>query len=193
MRRLAPLALVGVLAIGTAAGAAPRAPAATPAGFVPEATPIRVRAPDVRITDLAAVARNRPIDLAGGKRSPDGTLMLRFARIELDNVSLRQTRAAFGLAITDGGTGDKAASIGGAGGTVELWGVLRNLRICLSAGCTDVRPLLPVLPSLIATGRLPREIRGEDLDIDIYALRAKARPGEFGLRLPGGRVQVTSK
>lgn len=193
-RRLVPLVLVGMLAVGTAAGAAPWVPSADPVpGFLPEATPVRVRAPDVRISDLAAIVEDQPIALAGGKRSPGGTVMLRFARIELDQVTLDQNRAGFTLAITDGGSGSKAASIGGTGGTVELWGVLRSLRICLSAGCTDVRPLVPLLPSLIASGRLPKVIRGEDLDIDIYALRAKAPAGDFGLRLPGGRVTVTGR
>ena len=201
-RRLVPLILVGVLAVGTAAaGASPSPRTAGPAaGFLPEATPVRVRAPDVRITDLIAIAENRPIDLAGGKRSPSGsqarggTCMLRFARIELDQVTLGQNRAGFTLRISDAGVGATAASIGGTGGTVELWGVLRSLKVCLPGSpCTDVRPLIPLLPALVESGRLPRVIRGEDLDIDVYALRARAPAGDFGLRLPGARVRVSPR
>jgi len=214
-RRALAAALVGGVAIGTAAGPAPlaeafgRAPtASTPAGFLPEATPVRVRAPDVRITDLVALMENRPIDLAGGGRSPaggqsaGGTVMLRFAQIELDKLTIGQDRARFGLRIANAGSGTQAAVIGGPGGTVALWGVLRSLRICLPVGvlpmsngaCTDVRPLVPALSRLIASGaELPRVIRGEDLDIEIYALRARAKAGEFGLRLPQGRVTVTPR
>lgn len=209
-RHLAAVALAGALAFGTAApwaAALGRAPAATgPAGFLPEATPVRVRSPEVRILDLAALVENRPIELAGGGRSPagsaaaGGTLLLRFASISLDKVSVRQNNAGAVLGILDSGVGAQAATIGGEGGRVELWGVLRSLRICLPVGvlptgggsCTDVRPLVPVLAALIARGaELPRTVRGEDLDIDVYALRARARAGEFGLRLPNGRVTVT--
>ncbi|MGQ0467022.1 MAG: hypothetical protein ACT4QG_17110 [Sporichthyaceae bacterium] len=204
-RHWMPIVLVGALAFATATPALGRTPAATtPAGFVPGAEPVRVRAPDVRILDLAAIVENSPIDLAGGGRSPsgsataNGTVFLRFAGIELDRLSLRQNHAGAALTILESST----AGIGGAGGTVELWGVLRSLRVCLPVGvlptgggsCTDVRPLFSVLAALIRQGaKLPREIRGEDLDIDVYALRAKAKPGEFGLRLPTGRVTVTAR
>src|SRR5581483_10866779 len=143
-RRLGVLAgaagLVAASAIGPArlADAVGLAPAAAPAGFTPEATPVRVVAPTVRITDLTTLSENQPIALAGGGTSPrgsasaGGTLLLRFAKIDLDNLTLSQNRAGMSaLTIANSGSGTSAATIGGTGGTVELWGVLHSLQVCL--------------------------------------------------------------
>jgi hypothetical protein len=208
------LLLVGTLVVGSAVGPSRLAAAvgratgaAAPAGFVPEATPVRVVAPSVRIIDLAAIAENQPIALAGGGRSPagtaltGGTLLLRFARIELDNLTLSQQRTGlFSLTIANSGSGAGAATIGAAGGTVELWGVLHSLQVCLpqtllhspsGAPCNDVRPLVPALALLVARGtKLPSPIDGKNLDIDIYALKADVGGTADSLSLPSGRVTV---
>lgn len=214
----AALALV-VSAVGPSglAGAVPRAPAAQPAGFLPSPTPVRVTAPTLRITDLLALTEDQSIPLAGGAVSPrgsvarGGTVLLRFALIELDNVSITQAVGGSALSITDPGSGQRAATIGGAGGVVELWGVIRALQVCLppatlrelvglggagvrpGAGgpCTDVRPLVPVLSRLAKQeGRLPRTVSARGLVIDVYAMRANAGGKAMSLVLPNGRVAV---
>lgn len=137
----AAAAALAVSAVGPSgpAGAVPRVPAAQPAGFLPSPTPVRVTAPTLRITDLLALTENQSIPLAGGAVSPrgsvarGGTVLLRFARIELDNVSITQAAGGSALSISDPGSGQRAATIGGAGGVVELWGVLKALQVCLPA------------------------------------------------------------
>jgi hypothetical protein len=208
------LLLVGALIVGSAVGPARLAAAvglapgaAAPAGFVPEATPVRVMAPSLRITDLTAILENQPISLGGGGMSPrgtalaGGTLLLRFARIDLDNLTISQKRPGlFGLTISNSGSGTTAATIGATGGTVELWGVLHSLQVCLpqtllhspgDAPCNDVRPLVPALAALVAGGtKLPSPIDGKNLDIDIYALKADVGGTADSLTLPTGRVTV---
>lgn len=122
------------------AGAVTGAPTAQPAGFLPAPIPVRVTAPTLRILGLSTLLEDQSIALAGGARSPGGrsaqggTVLLGFARIDLDRVSISQSRAGeFALAITNAGSGDSAAVIGGVGGSVELWGVLTSLEVCLPA------------------------------------------------------------
>lgn len=62
-------------------------------------------------------------------------MLLRFEAIELDRLGITSARGgAFGLAITNAGSGSQAATIGGAGQQVELWGVLNALDLCLPPG-----------------------------------------------------------
>ncbi|MGQ0625634.1 MAG: hypothetical protein ACT4PP_13425 [Sporichthyaceae bacterium] len=138
---LAAAALVAT-AVGPSrlAGAVTGAPTATPAGFLPAPIPVTVTAPTLRIRDLVAVLVDQPIALAGGGRSPGGppsaggTVLLGFARIDLDRARIAQSRAGeFTLAITNAAAADRAAVIGGVGGEVELWGVVNTLDICLPA------------------------------------------------------------
>jgi hypothetical protein len=210
-RRLGVLAVAAGLAVATAIGparlaaAVGLAPAAAPAGFTPEATPVRVVAPTVRITELITLLENQPIALAGGGTSPrgsalaGGTLLLKFGKIELDNVTLSQNRSGlFALRIANSGSGTGAATIGGPGATVELWGVLHSLQVCLpqtllklAGPCDDARPLAPLLSGLIAAGtKLPSPIEGSNLDIDVYALRVDTAAGQTSLNLPTGSVTV---
>jgi hypothetical protein len=191
------LLVVGSLALGTAvgparlAGAVPR-PAAAPApGFLAAPTPVRVTAPTLRITALSAVTSRQPIPLAGGGTSPGNTLLLEFARIDLDKLSISQKSAGrFTLAIGNSGSGATAAVIGGR--DVVLWGVVHRLDVCLPpAPCTDLHSMLGLLGSLVKSGALPRVISAKNLDIDIYALRAGGASGGPSLRLPNGRVTVT--
>ncbi|MGQ0632004.1 MAG: hypothetical protein ACT4P1_13280 [Sporichthyaceae bacterium] len=129
------------------AGALSAAPAAQPAGFLPAPIPVTVTAPTLRIKDLVAIGLDQPIALAGGGRSPagppsaGGTVLLGFARIDLDRVRIAQSRAGeFTLAITNAGSQNRAAVIGGTDGEVELWGVVNTLDVCLPA--STVRELL---------------------------------------------------
>jgi hypothetical protein len=171
------------------AGAVTR-PAAAPApGFLASATPVRVTAPTLRITRLSAIQQRQAIPVAGGGTSPSGTLLLEFAQIDLDQVSINQVRGGAALAIDNAGSGAGAAVIGG--GDVVLWGVVRRLDVCLPpAPCSDLHSVLPLLGSLVKSGALPHVINAKNLDIDIYALRARGGGGGTALRLPRGRVTV---
>jgi len=212
--RAAALVVVAVVAVATAVGpgrlaaAFPTAPTAGPAGFLPAPTPVRVTAPTLRIIDLRAIVEDQPIALAGGGRSPrgsaasGGTVLLRFARIELDNLTIGGSQAgAYALAITNSGAAAQAATIGGPGGGVELWGVLHHLEVCLPHGslpgaagaCPEARALFPALGALVRSGSLPRTIEARNLDLDLYALRATAAGSVPSLSLPAGRVVVQPK
>jgi len=195
MRRAALLA-VGSLALVTAvgpsriAGAVTR-PAAAPApGFLAAPLPVRVTAPTLRITALSAITQRQAIPVAGGGTSPSNTMLLEFARIDLDKVSISQKSAgAFTLSIKNAGSGATAAVIGGR--DVVLWGVVHRLDVCLPpAPCTDLHSILGLLSSLVKSGALPHVINAKNLDIDIYALRAVGASGGQSLKLPSGNVSV---
>jgi len=145
-RRAAVLAVAGLLAVGTAVGPyrlanAVTRPAAAPApGFVAAPTPVRVTAPTLRITGLVALQQRQPIALADGGTSPAGTLLLQFARIDLDKLIISQKADGAALAITNAGSGAGAAVIGGQ--DVLLWGVVHRLDVCLPpAPCTDLHSI----------------------------------------------------
>jgi hypothetical protein len=190
-RKVVWLAVVGLLAVGSAVAGAVTRPAAAPApGFLAAPAPVRVTAPTLRITALSAVTQRQSIPLAGGGTSPNSTLLLEFARIDLDRVSISQKSAgAFTLAINNAGSGAQAAVIGGQ--DVVLWGVVRRLDVCLPpAPCSDLHSILPLLGSLVKSGALPHVINAKNLDIDIYALRATGAGGGTSLLLPAGTVSV---
>lgn len=97
-----------------------------------------------------------------------GTVLLRFARIELDNLSITQAAGAAALSITDAGTGAQAAAIGGAGGVVELWGVLKALQVCLPAA---------TLRELVGLGTVDA---GSRRSLQRLLVRAEAAPEPAG-------------
>ncbi|HVE24419.1 MAG TPA: hypothetical protein VNC22_03400 [Sporichthya sp.] len=205
-RRLLLAVLAAVVAVTTAVGPSRLAAASglvraadgSP-GFLPEPTPVRVTAPTVRISLLRSILDDQQIPLAGGGQSPRGTVLLEFAGIELDGLHITQNGSSFALAISNGGGGDRAATIGGAGQTVHLWGVLKRLNVCLASlpgpeACPDIARGVGALSLLIrAGGKLPEVLRGKNLDIDVYALTVKAPKGSTSLGLPLGRLSVTAK
>ncbi|HEX3610975.1 MAG TPA: hypothetical protein VHU88_04755 [Sporichthyaceae bacterium] len=143
--------------------------------------------------------------MAGGGTSPrgsalaGGTLLLKFGKIELDNVTLSQNSAGlFALRIANSGSGTDAGTIGGTGATVELRGVLHSLQACLpqtllklAGPGDDARPLAPLLSGPIAAGtKLPSPIEGRNPDIDVYAPRVNTAAGQTSLSLPTGSVTV---
>lgn len=204
-RRLLLVVLTALVAATTAVGpsrlasAARFAPSAAEPGFLPEPLPVRVTAPTLRISLLRSVLENQRIPLAGGGQSPRGTVLLEFAGIELDQVRIAQDAAAFTFAITNAGAGKQAATIGGAGQTVQLWGVLKHLEVCLAAlpgaeACPDVTNSIGALSLLTRSGgKLPEVVRGKNLDIDVYALTVRAPRSATSLLLPVGRLAVESK
>lgn len=210
MTRRLPLTLLAVLlaallAVTTAVGpsrlasAVGLAPAATEPGFLPQPLPVRVTAPVVRITLLSSILDNQRIPLAGGGQSPNNTVLLEFAGIELDEVRKTQETREFSLLIANDGAGDSAESIGGPGQTVQLWGVLKHLEVCLASlpgteACPDVANGIGALSLLVRSGgKLPEVLRGKNLDIDVYAVKVSAPAGATSLKLPVGRLAVQSK
>ncbi|HEY2833977.1 MAG TPA: hypothetical protein VGJ14_16220 [Sporichthyaceae bacterium] len=189
------VALAGLLAVGSAlgpsrlAGAVTR-PAAAPApGFLAAPTPVHVTAPTLRITALSAIQSRQPVALAGGGKSPSNTLLLEFARIDLDKLSISQRSSGAALAISNAGSGAGAAVLGGQ--DVLLWGVVHRLDVCLPpAPCTDLHSILGLLGQLVKSGALPHVINAKDLDVDIYALRAVGTSGGMSLLLPSVSVTV---
>jgi hypothetical protein len=126
-------------------------------------------------------------------------VLLEFSGIALDQVRIAQDSGAFAMAITNAGSGDAAAQIGGSGQTVQLWGVLRHLEVCLDTlpgreACPDVTNGVGALSLLVRSGaKLPDVLRGKNLDIDVYALRVTAPGGATSLSLPQGRLAVDAK
>jgi len=153
----------------------------------------------VRISLLRSILDNQRIPLAGGGEAPRGTVLLEFSGIQLDQARIAQDTAGFTLAITNGGSGAQAATIGGAGQTVQLWGVLKHLEVCLAAlpgtdACPDVSNGVGALSLLLRTGaKLPETLRGKNLDIDVYALTVSAPGSATSLLLPVGRLAVDPK
>jgi hypothetical protein len=207
IRRLLLTLLAAVVAVATAVGPsrlaaatglAPGAAGPQP-DFLPEPIPVRVTSPEIRILLLGTILDNARIPLAGGGMSPRGTVLLQFSGIDIDQARIAQDGAGFGLSILNGGSGESAAAIGGEGQTVQLWGVLHHLEVCLSTlpgadPCPDVSRIVPVLAALTqGGGKLPRVLRGKNLDIDVYALRVTAPNGATSLNLPHGHLAVTSK
>jgi hypothetical protein len=203
MSRRPLVVLLAALVAGTTAAGPSRLAAAagfatdaTAPGFLPEPAPVRVTAPSLRISLLSAIQDNQRIPLAGGGESPRGTVLLEFAGIELDQVSITQNSSTFSLAILNDGSGDRAATIGGAGQHVQLWGVLKRLNVCLaslpgSEACPDVAGGIGALSLLTrAGGKLPDVLRAKNLDIDVYALTVNAPAGSTSLGLPLGRLTV---
>lgn len=201
-RRVLVAGLTTLVALATAIGPSRLAdatgllPAATAPGFLPEPLPVRVTAPTLRIALLRSVLDNQPIPLAGGGQSPRQAVLLEFAGIELDQLRIAQDTAGFALAITNDGTGSAAATIGGAGQIVQLWGVLKRLEVCLAAlpgpeACPDVADGIGALSLLIRSGgKLPDELRGRNLDLELYALKVANPRGTTSLSLPRGRLVV---
>lgn len=201
-RRLVLVLVAALLAITTAVGpsrlatAMGVAPAAGDPGFLPEPLPVTVTAPTLRITLLSSFLDNQRIPLAGGGQSPRETVLLEFSGIELDQVRIAQDAAGLAMAITNAGSGEDAARIGGTGQTVRLWGVLRRLEVCLaslpgSEACPDVANATGALSLLVRSGgKLPEVLRGKNLDIDVYALQVSAPDGSTSLSLPRGRLTV---
>lgn len=166
-RRLLLVALAAVVAATTAVGPSRLAgavglasTAAAPApGFLPEPAFVKVTAPSLRLTDLSAILEDQPIPLAGGGRSPagsvanQGTVLLQFQSIDLDNLTISQSGAGpFSLAITNPGAGDQAATIGGPGETSDLWGVLNRLDLCLNiSNLEGLAGGLPVVGGLLSS------------------------------------------
>lgn len=205
-RRLLLALLAALVAVTTAVGPSRLAQASglvraaeNGPAFLPEPLPVRVTAPTVRISLLKSILDNQPIPLAGGGQSPRGTVLLEFTGIELDGAQITQTGTSFSLAISNGGSGDQAATIGGAGQAVRLWGVLKHLEVCLaslpgSEACPDVSRGVGALSLLIRTGgKLPDVLKGRNLDIEVYALTVTAPSGATSLGLPLGRLVVTPK
>jgi hypothetical protein len=188
VNRWTPLAVAGLLVTGTAA-ALPRPAAAPTPGFLAAPTPVRVTSPTLRIHELSAISQRQPVPVAGGGTSPNNTMLLEFARIDLDNLSIRQRSDGAVLTIGNAGSGAGAAVLGGQ--DVVLWGVVRRLDVCLPpAPCTDLHSILGLLGSLVKSGALPHVINAKNLDIDIYALRAVGAGGGSSLSLPSGTVTV---
>jgi hypothetical protein len=134
---LVAAALATTMAAGPARVAAalglPSAAAGPGAGFLPEPTPVEVRSPSLTLSGLSGIAVDRPIPLAGGGESPATTTLLEFSSIQLDDLAITQSKAGpFSLAITNPGSGTSAAQIGGTGESVQLWGVVTKLDLCLS-------------------------------------------------------------
>ncbi|MGI8679658.1 MAG: hypothetical protein ACR2LX_13440 [Jatrophihabitans sp.] len=171
VRRIGLVLLVGLVVATTAVGPTKLAaavglrssPAMSP-GFLPEPTPAEVRAPSLRLYSLRTITENAQIPLAGGGQSPSDTILLQFAKIELDDLTIDQARsqsslgqgsqaiAPFNLNIANPGSGADAAVIGGAGENVDLYGVLHSLDFCLSiANLTSLAQGLPVVGGLLGT------------------------------------------
>lgn len=199
-RRLLLCVLAVLIAVTTAVGPSRLAAAAGlvrtasgEPGFLPAPTPVRVTAPAVRISRLTSILDNQRIPVAGGGQSP-GVVLLEFSGIELDQLTLSHDAAPAGLRIVNEGSGAAAATIGGAGQTVRLWGVLKRLDVCLSSlpgadPCPDIAGAKGLLSLLVRGGvKLPDMLRGKNLDIEVYALTVTGPDGATSLSLPQGRL-----
>lgn len=109
---------------------APPGPAAM--GYLPEPSPVVVKAPSARLVGLEKVATGQSIPLADGSMSPP-VLYMRFRSIELDKLSITQKRNGAAFSIENTGTGNQAALVGNSKSTTEMWAAPNSLGLCVTA------------------------------------------------------------
>lgn len=110
--------------------AAPSAPQAPP--FLPEPTFVRVQSPHIVLQNLTVVRTDNPIPVVGGM-SPSNTALLVASQINLDDLQITNNHNGALLQLFNPGVGSQSGQVGSIGGTFYLWGVLKNLDLCLSA------------------------------------------------------------